>query len=384
MRWYNGSLTLTGAAATALGTGSGNTTTIITSQGAVATSYAAGLARAYNGGGYSDWYLPSKDELNKLYVNQAAIGGFDLGAGGDGGYGTGPYWSSSEVGANYAWAQYFSTGTPHVDWKFGADYRVRAVRAFPADPAKVITSFSFSTPAVTGFISEAAHTIALTVPFGTDVSALVATFATTGAAVAVGATPQVSGTTANDFTGAVTYTVTAADASTQDYLVTVYYIGKSFQGGKIAYILRAGDPGYVAGAVHGLIAALADQSDGVQWYKGVDVVTGATATELGTGEANTSTINGVQGSVGGPSAAEIARSYTDALGYFWSLPSKDELNKLYVSKDAIGGFAVGYYWSSSERGASSAWDQNFGNGDQGTLSSKYRTNRVRAVRTFVD
>jgi glycopeptide antibiotics resistance protein len=90
-------------------------------------------------------------------------------------------------------------------------------------PAKAITAFSFQglSPAVAGTINEAAHTIALTVPFGTNVTALVTTFTTTGASVAVGATPQASGTTANNFTSPVTYTVTAADASTQDYLVTV-------------------------------------------------------------------------------------------------------------------------------------------------------------------
>ena len=48
--------------------------------------------------------------------------------------------------------------------------------------AKAITAFSFRlSPAVTGTINEAAHTIALTVPFGTNVTALVATFTTTGA-----------------------------------------------------------------------------------------------------------------------------------------------------------------------------------------------------------
>jgi hypothetical protein len=50
----------------------------------------------------------------------------------------------------------------------------------------------------------------------------VANFTTTGASVSVGATAQVSGTTANDFTSPVDYTVTAADGSTVDYTVTVY------------------------------------------------------------------------------------------------------------------------------------------------------------------
>jgi Protein of unknown function (DUF1566) len=144
MPWWNGSYTITGATATELGTGFANTNTIIAAQGDPVASYAAGLARAYNGGGYTDWYLPSKDELNTLFISRAAIGGFDLSPGGAPGWGSGPYWSSSEyptvdgIVAEYAWAQYFSAGVQivypagvqHVDWKSGADYRVRAVRSF--------------------------------------------------------------------------------------------------------------------------------------------------------------------------------------------------------------------------------------------------------------
>jgi hypothetical protein len=89
------------------------------------------------------------------------------------------------------------------------------------DSAKAITAFSFASPAATGVVTESSHTIAITVPNATDVTALVATFTTTGASVKVGSTVQVSGTTANDFTTAKTYTVTAADSTTQDYTVTV-------------------------------------------------------------------------------------------------------------------------------------------------------------------
>jgi len=85
--------------------------------------------------------------------------------------------------------------------------------------AKAITAFTFPTSTATA-IDEVAHTITVTVPLGTDLTTLVATFDTTGASVSVGSTVQVSGTTSNNFTDPVTYTVTAADGTTQDYIVT--------------------------------------------------------------------------------------------------------------------------------------------------------------------
>jgi hypothetical protein len=87
--------------------------------------------------------------------------------------------------------------------------------------AKTITAFSFTSPAATGVVNENAKTIALTVPYGTNVTALVATFTTTGVNVKVGSSVQVSGTTPNDFTNPVLYVVTAADSSTATYAVTV-------------------------------------------------------------------------------------------------------------------------------------------------------------------
>ena len=82
---------------------------------------------------------------------------------------------------------------------------------------KAITAFNFNalTPAVIGVVNETLHTIALTVPFGTVVTALVPTITITGALVS-----PASGV-AHDFTNPATYTVAAADASTQAYVVTV-------------------------------------------------------------------------------------------------------------------------------------------------------------------
>jgi len=86
---------------------------------------------------------------------------------------------------------------------------------------KAITGFSFRTPAATGVINEAAKTISVTVPSGTNVTALVATFTTTGVNVRVSSTVQASGSTPNNFTTPVSYTVTAADNTTATYRVTV-------------------------------------------------------------------------------------------------------------------------------------------------------------------
>ncbi|WP_459923212.1 hypothetical protein [Desulfatiferula olefinivorans] len=92
---------------------------------------------------------------------------------------------------------------------------------FESFDSKKITAFGFAAPLATGVISEAAKTISVSVPFGTDVTALVAVFTTTGVEATVGGLDQESGVTANDFTAPVVYTVTAEDDSTVDYTVTV-------------------------------------------------------------------------------------------------------------------------------------------------------------------
>jgi len=82
---------------------------------------AAKIAVEYKGGGKSDWFLPSKDELNALYNNLHKIG-----IGGFASYG---YWSSTEDKANHAWYHGFSTGSQNSFNKYNSS-RVRAIRAF--------------------------------------------------------------------------------------------------------------------------------------------------------------------------------------------------------------------------------------------------------------
>ena len=85
--------------------------------------------------------------------------------------------------------------------------------------AKAITAFSLA--GVVGTINETGKSIAVKMPYGTDVTNLIATFTTTGSSVTVGSTVQVSGTTANDYTSPVVYTVTAGENSSVTYTVTV-------------------------------------------------------------------------------------------------------------------------------------------------------------------
>ena len=78
---------------------------------------------------------------------------------------------------------------------------------------------------------------------------------------------------------------------------------------------------------------------------------------------------------------EDAKKACADLGDGWRLPTKDELNILYENKDKIGGFANGYYRSSTEVDNDFAWTQDFNDGLQYANVKNYGTD-VRAVRAF--
>ena len=70
------------------------------------------------------------------------------------------------------------------------------------------------------------------------------------------------------------------------------------------------------------------------------------------------------------------------LGEGWRLPTKEELNFMYLNKDRISGFVGDYYWSSTEYSANDAWRQNFNNGDQYDGIKISTGFYVRAVRSI--
>lgn len=108
-----------GSTGTGIGTGQANTTVIVT--GCSATGIAARLCDDLVVNGFSDWFLPSKDELalirSNLYAN--GLGDFD-------GY---RYWSSSEENAGFAWWEAMDSGNKAAGTKTNT-YFVRAVRVF--------------------------------------------------------------------------------------------------------------------------------------------------------------------------------------------------------------------------------------------------------------
>ncbi|MDA8895495.1 BspA family leucine-rich repeat surface protein [Flavobacteriales bacterium] len=113
---------ISGADGLAVGTGYQNTLDIVS--GCSETPIAASEALAYESEVYSDWYLPSKDELLEIY-NTIGLAGPD---GDIGGFGYGWYWSSSELYYDRAWGVYFYQG---LTWenKTGTK-KVRVIRAF--------------------------------------------------------------------------------------------------------------------------------------------------------------------------------------------------------------------------------------------------------------
>lgn len=116
----NHEIAVTGADDTSIGTGYKNSIAIANQSGNLAASTAAMSAREYDGGGKSNWYLPSKDELDLLFTKRSTVGGFIT---------SDNYWSSSEIENNGAWNQSFTIGQQGGNGKF--DTRaVRPIRAF--------------------------------------------------------------------------------------------------------------------------------------------------------------------------------------------------------------------------------------------------------------
>ena len=125
---------------TTFGSGLANTNLLFSTFGyttsTTSTDYAAQLCVDYAGGGYTDWYLPSADELYKVWQNMAVIGNFAL----DGDTRRSHYWTSSRVPSstlayNIQFYDYNTTPAGSLrpqqpNGQGGNGSRVRAIRNF--------------------------------------------------------------------------------------------------------------------------------------------------------------------------------------------------------------------------------------------------------------
>ncbi len=164
-----------------------------------------------------------------------------------------------------------------------------------------------------------------------------------------------------------------------DLTAAVYAIGATGPGGGIVFMLPS-----TAGNTTGKYfeAAPADSSTSIAWCSDTSTLLGTTVGGLkgaiGNGAANTALMLATCTS----GAAVSADVYISPNGKSdWFLPSKGELNLMYVNRVAIGGFVAFNYWSSSENNGSFAWSQNFYYGNQNYFS-KINDYYVRPVRAF--
>lgn len=167
----------------------------------------------------------------------------------------------------------------------------------------------------------------------------------------------------------------------------LYKIGDFAFGGIVFYVDESGE--------HGLVCAKNDQSTGATWDKRNKVIKNERLSEemfstvtIFNGKSNNTTNSS------NDYASRICKrlkikeggvTYND-----WYLPSKDELNLMYLNKDKINNTAIAnggksfektYYWSKTEYNYISAWVQYFENGKQAQHFKNYKNN-VRAIRAF--
>ena len=135
--WNGGNPTFpSNATNTAVGAGSSNTDQIISAFGLDGNDYAARLAYNFNGGGYNDWFLPSRDELLEIYANKSTVNSSCISNGGDSLSENDWYWSSSvsSTDQSLVWEVDMSNGNQQEGNRVGNNL-VRAIRSYHCDSA---------------------------------------------------------------------------------------------------------------------------------------------------------------------------------------------------------------------------------------------------------
>jgi hypothetical protein len=305
------------------------------------------------------------------------------------GTGTGAY-VSSLTGLNIATTYYVRAfATNSVGTSYGPEVSFTTLNT--ATVASTITSTITSSTAILGGVLSSTGGTTTSIGIIYSTSSTFGTYSTT--TINANASAGTYTTSISGLSELTTYYVKAFATNTAGttYGPTISFstpvlpltVGTSYQGGKIFYVFQSGDPGYVAGQTHGLIAAISDQGSSASWGCYGSKIT--TSESLGSGSTNTTSIIGGCGH--SDIAAKRARAHNGGGYTDWYLPSKVELYQLYLNRNSIGGFN-GTYWSSSEGPTNNAYNYvyyyNFSSETQDTYNwqDKNIPFKVRAIRTF--
>lgn len=414
---WSGNVTDSVTTSVSIGEGYKNTLAILAmGSGGSAPGKAGTSARAFQGpNNKEDWFLPSKDELNELYLNRVIAGGFDR-----------AYWSSSEYyNGTVAWIQYpdgpFNAGLQGGATK-DSTVSARPIRAFgdwmsPNSRFKgqAITSFGSAYASYNGALNGHAGSVTLTALQASDTSTVlsnVTNFLSLNSGVDVEV--QISRLT---------------NASGGTYALPVYYDNDDFEkvgrgdylmirvnlNGYFAYYrvnilveYAVGDIGPGGGRIFykslssftcGTNAdkqcnylEVAPTSGATPWPTnpvevwGIPPLIGSslgTGTAIGTGFRNTTLMIAFDAQQGGATTSSTVLTSYRTLSEFkdWYLPS---LNELLALKTFVGASDSENqaYWSSSESTWQNGWQVRFTDGGSQEVGKSATGNVARAIRSF--
>ena len=422
---------------TAIGTGSKNTKLLIEMMGENAygyyhtnstyrdiktSDYVARLCDILeyerDGAVFDDWFLPSKDELAMMYTN--------LYSNGLGGFAKDGYWSSSEKDDDPRFAWFHSTQNGYqytLDRYRGA--RVRPIRAFFPDEScehvwdegVVISEATCERSGIRKHTCKECNMAKYEIidtPEHSYGEWIVRTAPTT--TTDEGEKYRICSVCGHEEIEVIPAAVTYAVGDIGPAGGYIFYDKGSFSDGW-RYLEAAPSDVRVVNNVPTVDSSISGYSKAPTGYtfgyfkpsnsannlyvnrKTTYNSSNCTGTSIGTGKSNTQLLVNTMGKetyasyAGSDKTGNYAARLCNNLSYTvnevtyddWFLPSKDELNLIYVNlcKKGLGNFADGSYWSSSESNivAEGAWDQRFYNGSQ-TDDGRYLNLRVRPVRAF--
>lgn len=386
-----------------LGSGMDNTSKIVTTLGNFnGGNYAAKHAISYEINNYSDWYLPSIDELKRIRNNEVEISkklqnlSFNSNS---------PiYISSSAIDDSKVWAiEFKGDAFRSYDYQIDSSIYEYDRNDFYYPPSfLLVRSFVIGSNLTDGFTLNSTSQGFLPPRLNSSqksqlISPQAGTIIYCTDCISGGVTMYYNGSRWVELkdsyltkvepgpTGNILKSNGSEWVSTSD--PSVHYIGEQYGGGIVFYVFDGGR--------HGLIAAAEDQlinGFGIEWdYSYPTTFIRASGDGIGAGLKNTSII--ISRNSLNPTAASVCNEYSvtvEGLKYGdWYLPSKFELDLLSKKTSIVRGFNSGFrYWSSTEFDQGSAWcqflvqDAIWAGGEDKISVNKNSRFRVRPIRMF--